>query len=63
MCSGTEFFSWAKWDIWGPQRNTSVPSLFKAKPFGDERSGGGLSSLVFSPEVRSVGFQTTEIQL
>lgn len=54
MCSGTEFFSWAKWDIWGPQRNTSMPSLFKAKPFGDERSGGGLSSLVFSPEVGEI---------
>lgn len=57
MYSGTGFFSWAKWDIWGPHSSTSMPSLFKAKPFGDERSGG-LSSLVFS-----LGFQTTEIQL
>lgn len=37
---GIRVFPWAKRDFWGPQRNTSVPSVFEAKRFGDKRSGG-----------------------
>lgn len=35
-----------------------MPSVFKAKSFEGNRSGGGLSGLVFSLKVRPMGFHT-----
>lgn len=55
---GIGVFTWTKWDFWGPQRNTSMPSVFEAKLFEGKRSSGGLSGLVCYLEVGPMGFQT-----